>query len=445
MKITNTQQLIDQAKFNKYHLMILLWCSFLMIFDGFDLTVYGAVVPVLMKNWNISPIEAGVLGSYALFGMMFGAMIFGTLADKLGRKKVILICVCIFSIFMILTALTTSPGAFGLCRFITGLGLGGVMPNVIALISEYSPKALRSRMVSIMMAGYSIGGMIAATLSIVLVPNFGWQSVFFFAGLPLLFIPFMIRYLPDTIGSHLARKEITKTKEILGKLNPLYSPDYGEQLTINSSTKSSFPVFTLFKERRGISTILFWIAFFMSLLMVYGLNTWLPKLMTTAGFPLGSSLSFLLALNIGATIGAFVMGWLADTWGAKRILILFYSLAALTIMCLGYAHNMFLLYLLVALAGAATIGTQNIANSYVSQYYPISMRSTGLGWALGIGRIGAIVGPTVGGILLSSGTSIQFNFIAFAIPGAIAAFVIYLTNNKLSSLTIHEDQTEQFT
>ncbi|MEH7097931.1 MFS transporter [Neobacillus vireti] len=445
MKITNTQQLIDQAKFNKYHLMILLWCSFLMIFDGFDLTVYGAVVPVLMKNWNISPIEAGVLGSYALFGMMFGAMIFGTIADKLGRKKVILICVCIFSVFMILTALTTSPGAFGLCRFITGLGLGGVMPNVIALISEYSPKALRSRMVSIMMAGYSIGGMIAATLSIVLVPNFGWQSVFFFAGLPLLFIPFMIRYLPDTIGSHLARNKITKTKEILGKLNPLYSPDDREQLTINSSTKSSFPVFTLFKESRGISTILFWIAFFMSLLMVYGLNTWLPKLMTTAGFPLGSSLSFLLALNIGATIGAFVMGWLADTWGAKRILILFYSLAALTIMCLGYSHNMFLLYLLVALAGAATIGTQNIANSYVSQYYPISMRSTGLGWALGIGRIGAIVGPTVGGILLSSGTSIQFNFIAFAIPGAIAAFVIYLTNNKLSTLTLHEDQTEQFT
>jgi len=442
MGVTNTEHIIDHAKFNKFHLMILLWCSFLMVFDGFDLTVYGTVVPVLMKNWNISPIEAGVLGSYALFGMMFGAMIFGTLADKLGRKKVILICVFIFSLFMILTGLTTSPGLFGLCRFITGLGLGGVMPNVIALMSEYSPKAIRSRMISIMMAGYSIGGIIAATLSMVLVPNFGWQSVFFFAGLPLLFLPLMYRYLPDTAGSLIARKQFEETKQILVKVNPLYTPVEGERLVIGNSKNSSFPFITLFSERRGFSTIMFWAAFFMSLLMIYGLNTWLPKLMTEAGFPLGSSLRFLLMLNIGATMGAVIMGWLADIWGAKRVLILFYTLAAITIMCLGIAHQMFLLYLLVAVAGAATIGTQNIANAYVSQYYPISMRSTGLGWALGIGRIGAIVGPTFGGILLSSNTSVQFNFIAFAIPGAIAAFVIFLTNNKLNTITLPEDQAK---
>ena len=160
---------------------------------------------------------------------------------------------------------------------------------------------------------------------------------------------------------------------------------------------------------------MFWIAYFMSLLMIYGLNTWLPKLMNEAGFPLGSSLSFLLALNVGATVGAIMMGWLADLWGVKRALIMFYIVAAITIMSLGITSNMLLLYVLVAIAGATTIGSQNLANSYVSQYYPSSIRSTGLGWALGIGRIGGIVGPLLGGILLASTLSLQFNFLVFAI------------------------------
>ena len=159
MQVTNAEQMIEKAKFNKkFHGMLLFWGAMLMMFDGFDLTVYGAVVPTLMEEWNISTVEAGLIGSYALFGMMFGAFIFGTLADKLGRKKVILICTFIFSLFMLLSGLTHNPDLFGLFRFITGLGLGGVFPNVIALISDYSPKDIRSRMVATIMAGYAIGG-----------------------------------------------------------------------------------------------------------------------------------------------------------------------------------------------------------------------------------------------------------------------------------------------
>ena len=130
----------------------------------------------------------------------------------------------------------------------------------------------------------------------------------------------------------------------------------------------------------------------MSLIMIYGLNTWLPKLMNEAGYPLGSSLTFLLALNIGATVGSVLMGWLADRWGAKKSIIMFYLIASITITSLGFATNMILLYVLVALAGASTMGTQNLTNAYISQYYPASIRSTGLGWASGIGRIGGILG-----------------------------------------------------
>jgi AAHS family benzoate transporter-like MFS transporter len=448
MQKTNAEEVIESSKFNKFQGMLLFWGALIMVFDGYDLTVYGAVVPIIMKEWNLTAVETGMLGSYALMGMMLGALIFGTIADRIGRKKVIIICTFIFSFFMLLAGfagLAKSPELFGLCRFITGFGLGGVMPNVIALMSDYSSKRLRSRMIATIMAGFSIGGVIAATLSIVIIPKFGWVSVFFFGALPLLFLPLLVRSLPDTAGFYIARKEYKKVKEILVKVNPLYHPQENEQFVMGSIQKSSSQVKSLFSERRASSTILFWITFFMSLLMIYGLNTWLPKLMIEAGFPLGSSLSFLLALNVGATVGAIMMGWLADLWGVKRALLLFYIVAAITISSLGITTNMVVLYVLVAVAGAATIGTQNLANSYVSQFYPISIRSTGLGWALGIGRIGGIVGPMLGGVLLASSLTLQLNFIVFAIPGVIAALAVLfidrqpqkitVSNNKVSSIS----------
>ena len=216
---TNAEQMVEKAKFSKFHGMLLFWGALLMLFDGFDLTIYGAVVPTLMDEWGISAVQAGMYGSYALFGMMFGALIFGTLADKLGRKKIIMICVFIFSLFMLLAGLAPSPELFGLFRFITGLGLGGMMPNVIGLISEYSPEGLRSRMIATIMAGYSIGGVVAAFLSMILITNFGWESVFFFGALPLLFLPFLAKSLPDSVGSLVAKNDHKGIQKILVKVN----------------------------------------------------------------------------------------------------------------------------------------------------------------------------------------------------------------------------------
>ena len=186
-----------------------------------------------------------------------------------------------------------------------------------------------------------------------------------------------------------------------------------------------------------------WLTYFMSLLMIYGLNTWLPKFMTEAGFPLGSSLSFLLALNVGATVGAILMGWLADRWGVGRALILFFVIATISITSLGFATNMVLLYVMVAIAGAATVGTQNLTHSYTSQFYPITMRSTALGWALAVGRIGGILGPTIGGILLASNLTLQLNFMIFAIPGVIAALAVFLANQQGQKVITYNQEIEK--
>jgi AAHS family benzoate transporter-like MFS transporter len=439
---TNAEQTIESAKFTKFHGLLLLWGALLMLFDGFDLTIYGAVVPTLMEEWGISAVQAGMYGSYALFGMMFGALIFGTLADKLGRKKIILICVSIFSLFMLLAGLATSPEMFGVFRFITGLGLGGMMPNVIGLISEYSPDGMRSRLIATIMAGYSIGGVVAAFLSMILISNFGWESVFFFGALPILFLPFLIKSLPDSVGILVAKNDHKGIQKILVKINEAYTPSEDETFVLNKAKEDSSPVKNLFTEKRALLTVMIWLTYFMSLLMIYGLNTWLPKFMNAAGYPLGSSLSFLLALNVGATVGAILMGWVADRWGVGRALILFFVIAAISITSLGFATNMILLYVMVAIAGAATVGTQNLTHSYTSQFYPITMRSTALGWALAVGRIGGILGPTIGGILLASNLTLQLNFLIFAIPGIIAALAVFLANQQGRKVITSQQQLD---
>ncbi|WP_087972227.1 MFS transporter [Oceanobacillus rekensis] len=440
---TNAEKVIEKTKLHKFHWMLLFWGALLMLFDGFDLTIYGAVVPTLMEEWGISAVQAGRYGSYALFGMMFGALIFGTLADKLGRKRIIMICVFIFSLFMLLAGLSPSPEMFGLFRFITGLGLGGMMPNVIGLISEYSPEGMRSRMIATIMVGYSIGGVIAAFLSMILISNFGWESVFFFGAIPLLFLPFLAKALPDSVGTLVNKNDRKGIQKILVKANPTYTPSENEAFVLNKPKETSSPVKNLFTEKRGFLTVMIWLTYFMSLLMIYGLNTWLPKFMTEAGFPLGSSLSFLLALNVGATIGAILMGWVADRWGVGKSLILFFVIATISITSLGFASNMILLYVMVAIAGAATVGTQNLTHSYTSQFYPITIRSTALGWALAVGRIGGILGPTIGGILLASNLTLQLNFFIFAIPGIFAALAVYLANRQGRKVITNERELEK--
>lgn len=431
VKQPSVKQIIDESKFNRFHFLLLLWCITIIVFDGYDLVIYGSVVPVLMKEWNLTAIQTGAIGSYALLGMMIGALIFGPLADKIGRKKVIIICVTIFSLFTFLAGFATGPLSFSTFRFLAGLGLGGVMPNVIALMTDYAPKFIRSTLVSMVFIGYSVGGILAAIFGMIFASTV-WQAVFWIGASPLLLLPLMIKTMPESVNYLLKKEKYFTLSQVLQKIQPEHKPlpFYRNEET---ETKKSMPVIKLFEEKRGLSTLMFWTANFMCLLMVYGLNTWLPKLMSNAGYPLGSSLAFLLVLNVGAIVGTIFGGTLADKVSTKKVLMFFYLLGGASLLLLGFKSNSFILYTLVFIAGAGTIGTQNIANSYISQYYPAYIRSTGMGMAFGIGRIGAIVGPTLGGILLSMDISLQMNFLVFAIPGVIATIAISLVQERYSN------------
>ena len=423
MRNIDVNNVIDNATFSRFHWRVLFWCTLIIIFDGYDLVIYGVVLPILMDEWQLSPYVAGLLGSSALFGMMFGAMGFGMLSDRVGRKKVIIGCVVLFSVTTVVNGLATTPWQFGVLRFIAGLGIGGVMPNVVSLMSEYSPARKRSTLVALMFSGYAVGGMISAGLGIWIVPNFGWQIMFYLAGVPMLLLPLMLKYLPESVAFLMAQRRENEARYVLQQIAPLMNIRKDDVLEVPPTNDSKAPVLELFRNGRAMSTVMFWIAFFCCLLMVYALGSWLPKLMSNAGYALSSSLMFLMVLNVGAIVGAVGGGWLADRLSLRSVLVTFFIMASASLVMLGYDSPMWFLYTLVGIAGATTIGSQILLYAYVAQYYPTAIRSTGLGWASGIG-------PLLGGALLATAMPHHMNFLALAVPGAIATVAIALVGRR---------------
>ena len=431
MNTVNVNEVIDKAKFTPFHFNVVFWCLLIILFDGYDLAINGVALPLLMQEWSLSAVQAGMLASTALAGMMFGAMMFGTLADKIGRKKVIMICVVLFSGFTFAGGFASNPTEFGILCFLAGLGISGVMPNLVALTFEYAPARLRATLVTTMFIGYAVGGVMAALLGAWFTPNFGWQIMFFIAGVPLLLLPLIWKFLPESLTFLVKAQKHDNARQMMQRLDDQLSLNDQTQLAL-SEIKIAEPAFvsSLFKQGRTASTLLFWLAFFMCLLTLYALGSWLPKLMMAAGYSLGNSLMFLLAMNIGAVIGTVGGGILADKFHLKPVIITLCLSGAVALSLLGFKSPQPVIYFLVAVAGASAIGGQILLYSYVAQYYPLTVRSTGIGWASAVGRSEAIVGPILIGMLLGMELPHQLNFMAVGLPVVIVAIAVSLIVRK---------------
>ncbi len=432
----NVNHVIDHAKFKPFHLNVVAWCLLIILFDGYDLAINGVVLPLLMVEWNLSAMQAGMLASTALAGMMFGAMIFGSLADKIGRKKVIMICIVLFSGLTFAGGFASNPTEFGILRFLAGLGIGGVMPNLVALTSEYAPIRMRSTLVTGMFSGYAVGGVMAALLGAAFTPDFGWQIMFFIAGIPLFLLPVIWKFLPESLSFIVQQGKQDEARRIVRRLVPEMNVTETTKFLLNQvDTPEAANVVSLFKRGRAMNTLLFWLAFFTCLLTMYALSSWLPKLMMAAGYSMNNSLMFMLAMNIGAVVGIVGGGILADRFHLKPVLMSLGIMGSIVISLLGVESPQPVMYLLVFLAGAASIGSQMLLYSYVAQYYPLAVRSTGIGWSSAIGRMGAIIGPILIGGLLGMSLPHQVNFIAVGIPVLICAIAV--------ALIVNENETEK--
>jgi AAHS family benzoate transporter-like MFS transporter len=435
----DVQKLAEEATWNRFHTTVLLWCFVILVFDGYDLAVGGVALPSIMKDMGVDATKAGFMLSSALFGMMFGAIGLGWVADRYGRRIGLAASVLFFSVFTAAAGFTSDPVTFGIMRFLAGIGIGGAIPAVVPQMTEYSPKKIRGMIFTIMTCGYAVGSILAAVLGKTLIDAYGWQAVFIAACLPALLIPFIMMYMPESLPFLISRKDDTHLRVIVGKIQPGLKLGSHDEFLVPDKDKAA-QVAMLFQDGRGFSTVMFWIAYIAVLFMLYALTSWLVKLMAMAGYSLGSALNFLLAFNIGAIVGAIGGGWLSDKLNIKWVLVAFYLTGAVSLTALGYGVQP--LFLVVAVVGASTLGTLILAYAYTAQFYPTAIRSTGVGFASGLGRLGAIAAPIGIGVLVSWNLPLQQNFMVIAAAGLVGAIAIAFINPSRSASAHYYDATK---
>jgi AAHS family 4-hydroxybenzoate transporter-like MFS transporter len=396
---------------SRAQLLVLVLCGSVLFIDGFDAQSIGFVAPALVQQLHLARSALGPVFSSGLVGIMIGALVFGPLADRLGRKPVLVWCTLLFGVFSLLTATAGSLQGLLLYRLFTGFGLGGAMPNAVALTSEFMPERFRSTAVTIMFAGFAIGAAAGGFVAAGLIPRFGWQSVFVAGGVaPCVIAVLLIAFLP---GSRPA-------------------------LLMGGGSKQ-FIVGQLFDAGRTRMTLLIWVIFFMSLLDLYFLNAWMPTLVHDAGIEIGRAIVLTALFQLGGAVGSFVLGRVLDRFLSFRVLACAYLTAGVFVFLIGTAgKSVVLLACAILAAGCAVIGAQGGANALAAAFYPTPIRATGVGWALGIGRVGSIVGPLVGGVLLSFQPETRRVFWAAAVPVVIAAVASFFAGRAEPSRLVEQ-------
>jgi AAHS family benzoate transporter-like MFS transporter len=419
-----------------------------LLFDGYDLVVYGACVSTFLRDATqlgvVTPAIAGQLGSYALFGVLVGALLAGSVGDILGRRKVMLFAYAWFSIGMAATALTSSVAVFGVMRFLTGAGVGALLATTAALVSEFAPKGKKNLCNAIVYSGVPAGSLVAAALAIVLMSAIGWRGLFMIGALPLVTLfPLAYFKMPESVVWLAARGRIAEARALAERTGidmPEAAPRSAASISnpINgkagdhkaSWAKGSWAgLFTSYP----LATFLLGLMSGTGLMLVYSLNTWLPELMLRAGFNAKGSLSFLMVLNGGAVVGALMGSKVADRFGAKRVVAACFALGGLAILLLTAGFPLGMLLAVVALVGLGTSGTQTLIYGLVANFYRTNVRSAGVAWCAGFGRLGGVGGPILGGYLVGGGFALETIFYilaSVAVLGCVLTLLVPLSNNK---------------
>ncbi|WP_223283984.1 MFS transporter [Streptomyces sp. FBKL.4005] len=379
--------------------VVLCWITVLL--EGYDLVVLGAIIPTLLKTRHLGMTagDATTVATLSLVGVAIGAVLVGPLADRLGRRLLLIGSVVLFSVFTLLVPLAGSVAVFAVLRLVAGLGLGACMPVSLTMMAEHMPAHRRARASTLTMTGYHTGAVITSLLALRVTED--WEVLFYVLGAAGLVVAVVQWFRLPESEAFVRAREATGSGRV----------PFGELLT---------PA----RLRAGIGV---WVASFMGLLLVYGLNTWLPKLMNDAGYPVPTAVTQLLVLNAGGVAGLVLGGFVADRRGIKLTTLGWFAASVVMLACLGVRMDSdLLLDTVVFLTGVFVFSAQVLVYAYVTHFYPASVRGTALGSASGIGRIGSIVGPSVTGALVTAGIGHPWGFYFFAAV-AVLAFLAVLT------------------
>ena len=417
--------LLAGPRSTRYQIVIVVVCALIAMIDGYDTQVIALAAPNIATSWSINSSSFGAVFGIGLFGGLIGALIFGFVSDRYGRKPTLLIAVTFFGLIALTTPLAGNITELFFIRFLTGLGLGGALPSIISITAEYAPTRRRNTVVGIMFCGFPFGAVVAGILSNRLIPSHGWHLLFIVGGAaPLLLVPVIWTLLPES-ARFLALKG--KRSQLEAVLRRIGAPDFDPARLEIEAEQGKSPVTRLFTEGRATTTVMLWLTFLLSLLLTYLLTNWIPIIAHQAGASASGALLGVAALNLGAIFGCLTIGRVADRWRPTRTIGSAFLLGAVFIALIGHANSSVPLLLITCLlAGFFSIGGQMCTVALCAGFYETSLRATGVGWAVGIGRIGAIAGPVLGGILIGGNVSIANILLVTAVAsvGAAAAVLV---------------------
>jgi MFS transporter, AAHS family, 4-hydroxybenzoate transporter len=423
----DVQQFIDTHPFSAMQRRLLALCFLVVAIDGFDVAIVGHIAPALRAEWALDVTRLGPLFAAGLFGLMIGSFAVGPIADRHGRKTMLVVSVLCFGAASVASAAGAGITSLTWLRFVTGLGLGGAMPTAITLTSEYCPTARQSSLVAIMFCGFTIGSAIGGLVAAQVVTAYGWRPLLVGGGLlPLLFAPVLWRALPESARYLVSRDNgSSQVRATLQRIAP--GANLSDAVFSGRHVQTSSPVGDLFERALLTGTLLLWVAFFMSLLVVYLLSNWMPTLIQRSGLSLRGASLITATFQLGGTVGAIALGRLMDTYNPQRVLGVAYLVAAGFVGLMGaLTATPWLMAVAVFGAGFCVSGGQVGANALTAAFYPTSCRTTGVSWALGVGRSGSIVGSLLGGAMLAQGWALATVYTLVAIPVIIAGAALLM-------------------
>ena len=415
---------------------ILALCYLAVVFEGFDMVAYGVALPAMLNDpsWGLTTAKAGAIGSYALIGMLIGAVITGSISDRIGRRWLMIGATSWLSIWSLVCGFAPNIEIFSVARLLVGVGAGALVPLAAALAIEFSPKGKTHTYSAIVWSGFPSGGVLASLIGIFVVDLLGPRAMFVIGAIPvLIFVPFMIRYLPESPSFLLNQGRTEKAYAIsdAAGIDHPELPTQGEKVGPRG----------LFTKNLWIPTLLFGLLSACGLMLTYALNTWLPNMMQDSGYSSDTSLGFLVALNAGAIIIPLFISRLSDRVGPQRITAAVLMAAAIAIFLLSMNVPAWGLIFLAFIGGAGTIGAQVLIYGFAASYYPASSRAAGSAWTASVGRIGGIAGPMIIGMVIA-GSNSQFVFYLLAVVAIVAAVTAFSVPRNRNSTPHNKDLSE---
>ncbi|KXG79562.1 MFS transporter [Pseudomonas mosselii] len=426
-QIASFRAALDARPVSPYQWRLLLLLILLLVTDGYDAQVLGYVIPALAQDWGLEKAAFGPVFSANLLGLTVGSLAVTPLADRFGVRRVLLCCVLLYASLTVLMVFASSLDSLMLARFLCGIGMGGAMPSAMALMADYAPPRLRTLMVTLAACGFSLGGAAGGFVAAGFIDHHGWQAVFLAGGAaPLLLFPFLMLFLPESLPRLLRdAPPYARLQRVTARLLPGWQIPVA-RIASDEPANSKLTVVALFRDGFARPTLLLWSTFFVSLILLYFMISWLPSLLQESGLALNQANLVTSLFLFAGTFGAVCLAWCADRMANKAYLLAAVLLgAALFSVLVGLNHDdpRWLVPSVFA-AGFCIIGGQLTLNAFVSNFYPAQVRATGTGWALGVGRFGSILGPLLGSLLLTLHMPVEQIFFFCAVPAVLGALLI---------------------